>query len=102
MTDKETLDFDDPMQRPRFTGLATFFRLPYREDFEADPPDIGVCGVPYDGGVTNRPGPRHGPREVRNQSSLMRRVNQATGVNPFKAATVADIGDAWIRKPYEL
>ncbi len=102
MTDRETLDFDDPMQRPRFTGLATFFRLPYREDFAADPPEIGVCGVPYDGGVTNRPGPRHGPREVRNQSSLMRRVNQATGVNPFTAATVADIGDAWIRKPYEL
>ncbi len=102
MTARETLDFADPMQRPRFTGLATFFRLPYREDFEADPPEIGVCGVPYDGGVTNRPGPRHGPREVRNQSSLMRRVNQATGVNPFKAATVADIGDAWIRKPYEL
>ena len=102
MTDRETLDFDDPMQRPRFTGLATFFRLPYREDFEAEPPRIGVCGVPYDGGVTNRPGPRHGPREVRNQSSLMRRVNQATGVNPFQATTVADIGDAWIRKPYEL
>ncbi len=102
MSDRETLDFADPMQRPRFTGLATFFRLPYQEDFEADPPQIGVCGVPYDGGVTNRPGPRHGPREVRNQSSLMRRVNQATGVNPFDAVKVADIGDAWIRKPYEL
>jgi guanidinopropionase len=102
MAEKETLDFTDPMQRPRFTGLATFFRLPYNEEFESDPPDIGVCGVPYDGGVTNRPGPRHGPREVRNQSSLMRRVNQATGANPFAAATVADIGDAWIRKPFEL
>jgi tRNA(Arg) A34 adenosine deaminase TadA len=102
MTDRETLDFTDPMQRPRFTGLATFFRSPWREDFEADPPEIGVCGVPYDGGVTNRPGPRHGPREVRNLSSFTRRVNQATGINPFAAAKVADIGDAWIRKPYEL
>ena len=102
MTDREALSFDDPMQRPRFTGLATFFRTPYREDFEADPPDIGVCGVPYDGGVTNRPGPRHGPREVRNQSSLTRRVNQATGLNPFAKVTVSDIGDAWIAKPYEL
>lgn len=102
MSDTETLSFDDPMQRPRFTGLASFFRLPYVEDFEAAPPDIGVCGVPFDGGVTNRPGPRHGPREVRNQSSLMRRVNQATGINPFDNARVADIGDAWIRKPYEL
>ncbi|MEL7469437.1 MAG: agmatinase [Pseudomonadota bacterium] len=102
MTDREALAFDDPMQRPRFTGLATFFRAPYVEEFEAAPPEIGVCGVPYDGGVTNRPGPRHGPREVRNQSSMMRRINQATGASPFEAAKVADIGDAWIAKPYEL
>ncbi len=102
MSEEETLSFDDPMQRPRFTGLASFFRARYVEDFEADPPQIGVCGVPFDGGVTNRPGPRHGPREVRNLSSMMRRVNQATGINPFTAAKVADIGDAWIRKPYEL
>ncbi|MEO0820447.1 MAG: agmatinase [Pseudomonadota bacterium] len=93
---------DDPQQRPRYTGLASFFRLPYREDFEADPPEIGLVGVPYDGGVTNRPGPRHAPREVRNQSSLLRRINQATGASPFAAARVADIGDAWIRRPFEL
>ena len=102
MSDTEALAFDDPMQRPRFTGLASFFRAPYIEDFEADPPEIGVCGVPYDGGVTNRPGPRHGPREVRDQSSFMRRTNQATGIDPFAKARVADIGDAWIKKPYEL
>jgi guanidinopropionase len=102
MQDTEALSFEDPMQRPRFTGLATFFRLPYVEDFEANPPEIGVCGVPYDGGVTNRPGSRHGPREVRNQSSMVRRINQATGASPFEAARVADIGDAWVRKPFEL
>ncbi len=98
----ETLDFNDPRQRPRFTGLATFFRMPYHEDFEGKGLDIGVCGVPYDGGVTNRPGPRHGPREVRNQSSLIRGLNQATGAAPFASANVADIGDAWIEKPFEL
>ena len=97
----ETLDFSDPMQRPRFAGIATFFRLPWREDFEADAPDIGVIGVPYDGGVTNRPGARHGPREVRNQSTLMRRINQATGASPFEAAKVADLGYVIIQKPYE-
>ncbi len=97
----ETLNFDDPMQRPRYTGLASFFRLPYDENFEADPPDIGVIGIPYDMGVTNRPGPRHGPREVRNQSSLMRRINQATGASPFEAAIVKDIGDAWIKRPFD-
>ena len=98
----ETLDFNDPRQRPRFTGLASFFRMPYIEDFAGKDLDIGVCGVPFDGGVTNRPGPRHGPREVRNQSSLIRGINQATGASPFANANVADIGDAWIEKPYEL
>lgn len=98
----ETLDFSNPRQRPRFTGLASFFRMPYVEDFEGAGLDIGVCGAPFDGGVTNRPGARHGPREVRNQSSMIRGVNQATGASPFEAAKVADIGDAWIGKPYEL
>jgi len=102
MTDRDSLDYSDPQQRPRYTGLASFFRLPYREDFEIDPPEIGVIGVPFDGGVTNRPGTRYGPREVRNQSSLVRRVNQATGASPFEAARVEDIGDAWVKNPYEL
>jgi guanidinopropionase len=39
---------------------------------------------------------------VRNQSSLIRRVNQATGAAPFSAARVADIGDAWVERPFEL
>lgn len=98
----DTLDYDDPMQRPRYTGLASFFRLPYVEDFAAEAPEIGVIGVPYDGGATNRPGTRHGPREVRNQSSLIRRMNPATGASPFAAARVADIGDAWVERPFEL
>ena len=74
---------DDPMSRPRYTGIPTFMRAPYAEDWSGV--DIGLIGVPYDGGVTNRPGTRHGPREIRNLSSLMRKVNQATGVGP-KAA----------------
>jgi guanidinopropionase len=102
MTDRDSLDYSDPQQRPRYTGLASFFRLPYREDFETDPPEIGVIGVPFDGGVTNRPGTRYGPREVRNDSSLVRRVNQATGASPFETARVEDIGDAWVQNTYEL
>jgi guanidinopropionase len=92
--------YENPQNRPRFTGIPTFFRLPLAESLKGV--DIGVCGVPYDGGVTNRPGARHGPREVRNQSSLIRRVNQATAAAPFDAARVADIGDAWVQRPFEL
>ncbi|MBT3334063.1 MAG: agmatinase [Rhodospirillaceae bacterium] len=92
---------DDPMLRPRYTGLASFMRAPYR-DHDWSGVEIGMIGVPYDGGVTNRPGARHGPREIRNQSSLIRRINQATGVCPYDLCQVADLGDAWIEKPYEL
>ena len=66
--------------------------------------DIGIVGVPYDGGVTNRPGARFGPREVRSQSvGNVRRVNQATGVAPMDGKLrVADVGDAFVSKPYAL
>ena len=93
-------EFEDPMQRPRYTGLPTFMRAPYRESLSEI--DIGMIGVPFDGGVTNRPGTRHGPREVRNQSSLMRRINQATGICPYDLCRVADIGDVVVEKPFEL
>lgn len=93
-------EFADPMVRPRYTGLPTFMRAPYAENPAGL--DIGLIGVPFDGGVTNRPGARHGPREVRNQSSLMRRINQATGVCPYELCRVADLGDAWVEKPFEL
>jgi guanidinopropionase len=76
-------------------------RAPYAEqDWSAV--DIGLIGVPYDGGVTNRPGARHGPREVRNQSSLMRRINQATGVCPYELARIADIVNAVVERPFVL
>ena len=93
-------EFQDPIVRPRYTGLPTFLRAPYREDMRDV--DVGLVGVPFDGGVTNRTGARHGPREIRNQSSLIRRMNQATGVSPHDLCRVADIGDAWVQKPFTL
>lgn len=63
--------YENPLSRPRYTGLPTFMRTPYRESWEDL--DIGLVGIPFDGGVTNRTGARHGPREIRNQSSLIRR-----------------------------
>jgi guanidinopropionase len=93
-------EFDDAMARPRYTGVPTFMRAPYRDDFVGV--DIGLVGVPFDGGVTNRSGTRHGPREVRNQSSLMRKINQATGIAPYELCQVADLGDAWVERPFNL
>lgn len=93
-------ELTDPMVRPRYTGLPTFMRVPYREDPAGV--DIGLIGVPFDGGVTNRTGARHGPREIRNQSSLMRKINQATRISPYDLCEVADLGDAWVQSPFRL
>ena len=62
--------------RPRYSGVATFMRQSLRES-ESDwqDVDVGLIGVPFDGGVTNRPGARHGPRALREQSTLMGRIN---------------------------
>ena len=93
-------DMADPQAQPRHTGIASFFRTPIADGFQDV--DIGLIGVPFDGGVTHRSGARHGPRAVREQSALLRRINAATGVAPFASARVRDLGDCWIERPYEL
>jgi guanidinopropionase len=93
-------DLSDPQARPRYTGIASFFRAVHTE--RLDEVDIGLIGVPYDGGVTNRSGARHGPRAVREQSALLRRINAATGVTPFATARVGDLGDCWLERPFAL
>jgi guanidinopropionase len=93
-------DLQDPQAHPRYTGVASFFRTALAQQLEAV--DVGIIGVPFDGGVTNRSGARHGPRAVREQSTLLRRINAATGVTPFATARVCDLGDCWIERPYEL
>jgi len=100
MTKRDLNDTNDPMMRPRYVGIPTFFRAPLKENLEDV--DIGLVGVPFDGGVTSRPGSRHGPREVRNQSTMVRMKNQATGIDPHELCRVADVGDAWVPSPFEL
>lgn len=81
----------DAAEVPRFAGHSTFMRLPAVASAEGL--DIALVGIPWDGGTTNRAGARHGPREVRNQSSLMRRAHHVSGVAPFDISNVADVGD---------
>ena len=79
---------------PRFAGIPTFMRLPHvsLEDI-GDDIDIALLGIPWDGGTTNRPGARHGPRQMRDLSTLMRNVHHVSGLQPFELANCADIGD---------
>jgi guanidinopropionase len=88
-------DFPQPVSGtvvPRFGDVATFMRLPvFRDPAEVE---IGMVGVPWDGGTTNRPGARHGPRQMRDLSTMMRRVHHVTGVAPYELAKCGDLGDA--------
>ncbi|MBL0373880.1 agmatinase [Rhizobium sp. KVB221] len=77
---------------PRFAGLVSFFRLPTMTDPSAV--DIALVGLPWDGGTTNRAGTRHGPREVRTQSTLLRPYHHVTRTSPYEHCRVADLGDA--------
>ncbi len=89
-----------PIDTLRHTGVATFMRCPMAQHL-ADV-NIGVLGVPFDGGLTARTGARHGPREVRNQSTLTRRINVATGARPFETARIADLGDVIFEQVFDL
>jgi guanidinopropionase len=76
---------------PRFSAIKTFFRLPIaqiQENF-----DVAIFGIPYDGGVSYRPGGRFAPSAVREASSLGRGFHMERGYHIFEKLKVADIGD---------
>ncbi|NEI32632.1 agmatinase [Rhizobium leguminosarum] len=79
------------LDAPRYAEIATFLRAPLATDLQNV--DLGLIGIPYDGGLTNRSGARHGPREVRNQSSLTRKYHHVSRKNPFDLCRIADLGD---------
>lgn len=83
------------LEVPRYAGVPSFMRLPQitPEHPRFADLDIALIGVPWDGGTTNRPGARHGPRGLRDASTMIRAMNPVTGVRPFEAANCADLGD---------
>ncbi len=88
------------MFAPRYAQIATFMRTPLAQSLSDV--DIGLVGIPYDGALTNRPGARHGPREVRNQSSLMRAINHVTRTNPYELCRIADVGDVNFTQAFDI
>ena len=74
---------------PRFAGIATFMRLPHvpLDDPRLPEVQIGLIGVPWDGGTTNRPGPRHGPRQLRDNSTMIRFLRDACDNLDFELET---------------
>ena len=81
-------------EMPRFGGPATFMRLPTATELSGI--DVGIIGVPFDIGTSNRPGARLAPRQIRDESRMLRPYNMATRAAPFDSLQVADLGDVAI------
>src|SRR5215212_10611383 len=81
----------DSLVVPRYAGFTTFARLPRIDDVEDH--SVAVLGIPFDSGVTYRPGARFGPAHIRQASRLLRPYNQELAVAPFRAVQVVDAGD---------
>lgn len=84
---------------PRFGGPATMMRLPTQLD--ATGLDATFVGIPMDIGTSNRPGARLGPRQIRDESRMLRPYNMATRAAPFDSLQVADVGDVPVN-PFDL
>jgi agmatinase len=84
---------------PRYAGLTTFARLPRDEDVPGR--DVAIVGVPFDTGVTYRPGARFGPSHIRQSSRLLRPYNPELDVAPFAGQQVVDAGDL-VCNPFDI
>ncbi|KII94050.1 hypothetical protein PLICRDRAFT_36283 [Plicaturopsis crispa FD-325 SS-3] len=82
-----------------FSGPLSFSHLPYTRCLEDEsvPFDIGIFGLPFDTGVSYRPGARFGPYAIRSGSRRQRELrgySLAWGVNPYNQGTkIIDCGD---------
>ena len=81
----------DAAKVPRYAGAATYARLPRLDQVERA--DVAVLGVPFDTGVSYRPGARFGANHIREASRLLRPYNPAQDTSPFANLQVADAGD---------
>lgn len=97
-TAKRTI-LPDPRRTPRFAGVATFCRFPPLELVppESRPVDWAIYGVPFDGGVTYRPGTRFGPRAIRDASQYVKPYSIEFDVDVTERLSLADAGDAPVR-----
>ena len=99
MTSQQPIGPVDATRVPRHAGPATFARLP-RTD-EVPQTDVAVVGVPFDSGVSYRPGARFGPAHIRASSKLLRAYHPALDVSPFAVQQVVDAGDVGLN-PFHI
>ncbi len=83
-----------------FTGISTFAKKPYVEDWTTIAADAAILGAPFDAGTQYRAGARFGPRGVREASTLFSfghagaydHEDDLTYLGP--EVRIVDIGDA--------
>jgi len=90
----------NPMNEPRYCGIPTFMRTPHVTNLNNL--DIALVGVPYDGAVEDRSGARHGPRQIRDMSSMMRAIHHITRINPYELCRIADVGDIHFNQIFDV
>jgi agmatinase len=90
----------DSLNQPRFSTTSTFAMLPRLEDV-GDEADVVIMGVPFDSGVSYRPGARFGPTAIRQGSKLLRPYHPPLDVEPFNITQVADAGDVTVN-PFDI
>jgi len=90
----------NPMNEPRYCGIPTFMRTPHVTNLSNL--DIALVGVPYDGAVEARSGARHGPRQIRDMSSMMRVIHHVTRINPYELCRIADVGDVHFSQIFDI
>ncbi|WP_084499432.1 agmatinase [Brevibacterium album] len=90
---------------PRFAGPPTFGLLPRLDEVGAahpgSAPDVKIVGVPFDSGVSYRPGARFGPDHIRTASKLLRPYNPAMEVSPYAVQQIADCGNLGVN-PFDI
>lgn len=96
-------ELPDPRRSPRFAGVCTFCRYPLLDlvPKKSRPVDWAIYGVPFDGGVTYRPGARFGPRAIREASQYVKRYSIEHDVDVTEVLSLADAGDAPVA-PYSI
>lgn len=84
-----------------YMGITTLLNAPHSS--KLDDLDIALIGIPFDLGVTNRPGARFGPQQIREVSAMANGpMHHALKTIPSQLCSFADVGDVPIQSTYSL
>jgi agmatinase len=82
-----------------FASRNSFLGVPAVTPDDLGEGDVVIMGAPFDWGTTYRPGARFGPQAIRNADYGAMdgyRPHLTTGIDPFEALGVVDVGDVYV------